>query len=140
MPPAESPTPPLRAPIPSGVWALGFVSLFMDVSSEMIHALLPVFLVSVLGASVATVGLLEGMAEAIASITKVFSGTLSDRLGKRKALAIAGYGLAALTKPFFALAPTTPGRHERENNAADRPVIAGFRSIPIIYFCQQSSP
>jgi MFS family permease len=79
----------------------------MDVSSEMIHALLPVFLVSVLGASVTAVGFLEGTAEAIASITKVFSGTLSDRLGKRKALAVTGYGLAALTKPLFAWAPST---------------------------------
>ena len=96
-----------RPPIPSGVWALGLVSLFMDVSSEMIHALLPVFLVSVLGTSVTTVGLLEGIAEATASVTKVFSGTLSDRLGKHKALAVLGYGLAAVTKPFFALAPAT---------------------------------
>ena len=97
--------PQCRLAIPRGVWALGFVSLFMDISSEMIHALLPVFLVSVLGASVAAVGLLEGAAEAIASITKVFSGTLSDRLGKRKLLTVVGYGLAALTKPLFALAP-----------------------------------
>jgi len=94
------------AAIPRGVWALGFVSLFMDISSEMIHALLPVFLVSVLGASVAAVGLLEGTAEALAQVTKVFSGTLSDRLGKRKLLAVVGYGLAALTKPLFALAPS----------------------------------
>ena len=92
--------------IPRGVWALGFVSLFMDVSSEMIHALLPVFLVSVLGASVTAVGLLEGTAEALASITKVFSGTVSDWLGKRKLLTVLGYGLAAVTKPLFALAPT----------------------------------
>jgi MFS family permease len=92
--------------IPRGVWALGFVSLLMDVSSEMIHALLPVFLVTVLGASMTAVGLLEGAAEAIASITKVFSGTLSDWLGKRKHLTVLGYGLAALTKPLFALAPT----------------------------------
>ena len=77
----------------------------MDVSSEMIHALLPVFLVSVLGASVTAVGFLEGTAEAIASITKVFSGTLSDRIGKRKRLVVLGYGLAAVTKPLFALAP-----------------------------------
>jgi MFS family permease len=92
--------------IPRGVWALGFVSLLMDVSSEMIHALLPVFLVSVLGASVSAVGLLEGLAEATASITKVFSGVLSDWLGKRKQLVVLGYGLAALTKPLFALAPS----------------------------------
>jgi MFS family permease len=78
----------------------------MDVSSEMIHALLPVFLVSVLGASVTAVGLLEGTSEAIASITKVFSGTLSDWLGKRKLLVVLGYGLAAFTKPLFALAPS----------------------------------
>jgi MFS family permease len=94
------------AAIPRGVWALGFVSLFMDISSEMIHALLPVFLVSVLGASMAAVGLLEGVAEALAQITKVFSGTLSDWLGKRKMLTVIGYGLAALTKPLFALAPS----------------------------------
>ena len=85
--------------IPRGVWALGFVSLLMDTSSEMIHALLPVFLVSVLGASVSAVGLLEGLAEATASITKVFSGVVSDWLGKRKQLVVLGYGLAALTKP-----------------------------------------
>lgn len=92
--------------MPPGVWALGFVSLFMDVSSEMIHALLPVFLVSVLGASVAAVGLLEGTAEAIAAFTKVFSGALSDRLRRRKLLTVLGYGIAAVTKPLFALAPT----------------------------------
>jgi MFS family permease len=94
--------------MPRGVWALGIVSLFMDLSSEMIHALLPVFLVTALGASVTAVGLLEGMAEAIASVTKVFSGTASDWLGKRKLLTVLGYGLAAVTKPLFALAPT-PG-------------------------------
>jgi MFS family permease len=94
------------AGIPRGVWALGFVSLFMDVSSEMIHALLPVFLVGVLGASVTTVGVLEGAAEALAQVTKVFSGTLSDWLGKRKLLTAVGYGLAAATKPLFALAPS----------------------------------
>ncbi|MBN1240814.1 MAG: MFS transporter [Gammaproteobacteria bacterium] len=92
--------------MPRGVWALGFVSLFMDVSSEMIHALLPVFLVSVLGASVTLVGLIEGVGEAVASMTKIFSGALSDKLGKRKLLAVAGYGLAAVTKPLFAVAPT----------------------------------
>ena len=92
--------------IPRGVWALGFVSLFMDISSEMIHALLPVFLVGVLGASATAVGLLEGTAEAIAQFAKVFSGTLSDWLGKRKLLTVAGYALAALTKPLFAVAPS----------------------------------
>jgi len=92
--------------IPAGVWALGFVSMLMDVSSEMIHALLPVYLVTVLGASMVTVGVIEGIAEATASIVKIFSGALSDWLGKRKWLAALGYGLAALTKPVFPLAPT----------------------------------
>lgn len=95
----------LRA-IPAGVWALGFVSMLMDISSEMIHALLPVYLVTVLGTSMATVGVIEGIAEATASITKIFSGALSDWLGKRKFLAAIGYGLAAFTKPIFPLAPT----------------------------------
>jgi MFS family permease len=90
--------------IPGGVWTLGFVSLLMDVSSEMIHALLPLYLVSVLGTSVLTVGVIEGIAEATTSIVKIFSGALSDRLGKRKLIAAAGYGLAALTKPVFPLA------------------------------------
>ncbi|NOJ40432.1 MFS transporter [Bradyrhizobium australiense] len=92
--------------IPASVWVLGFVSMLMDISSEMIHALLPIYLVSVLGASMVTVGVIEGIAEATASITKIFSGALSDWLGKRKWLAAAGYGLAALTKPVFPLAPT----------------------------------
>ncbi|MEJ2138697.1 MAG: MFS transporter [Gammaproteobacteria bacterium] len=92
--------------IPRGVWALGFVSLFMDVSSEMVHSLLPVFFVSVIGMSYTAVGVVEGLAQAIALVTKVFSGVLSDHLGKRKPLALAGYGLAALTKPVFALAST----------------------------------
>jgi MFS family permease len=91
--------------IPRGVWALGFVSLFMDISSEMIHGLLPVFLVTVLGASAQIVGLIEGVGEATASISKLFSGWLADRLDKRKALIIAGYGLGALSKPLFAIAP-----------------------------------
>ncbi len=92
------------ASIPGTVWALGFVSMFMDISSEMIHSLLPVFLVSVLGASVTSVGLIEGLAEAVALITRFFSGALSDRLGRRKSLALAGYAIGALTKPLFALA------------------------------------
>jgi MFS family permease len=94
------------AQIPRGVWALGFVSMLMDISSEMIHALLPVYLVTVMGSSMVTVGFIEGIAEATASITKIFSGALSDRLGKRKLLAVAGYGLAAFAKPMFPLAPT----------------------------------
>lgn len=97
---------PSRARLPSGIWALGFVSLFMDISSEMIHGLLPVFLTSVLGASTEMVGLIEGVGEATASISKLFSGWLSDRLGKRKVLTVFGYGLGALSKPLFALAPT----------------------------------
>jgi len=91
--------------IPQTVWVLGFVSLFMDISSEIVHSLLPVFLVSVLGAGAQTVGLIEGVAEAMAMVTRVFSGALSDWLGKRKILALAGYGLGALSKPLFALAP-----------------------------------
>jgi len=89
---------------PRTVWALGIVSLLMDVSSEMIHGLLPVFLVGTLGASAAMLGMIEGIAEATASIVKVFSGWLSDRLGKRKLLAMFGYGLGALSKPLFPLA------------------------------------
>ena len=92
--------------IPRAVWALGFVSLLMDMSSEAIHSLLPVFLVSVLGAGAATVGLIEGVAEATSSITRIFSGTFSDYLGRRKRLAVFGYGLSALAKPLFALAMT----------------------------------
>jgi sugar phosphate permease len=92
--------------IPPAVWALGFVSLLMDVSSEIIHALLPVYLVTALGASMATVGFIEGIAEGTASITRIFSGVLSDWLGKRKLLAVIGYGLAALTRPIFPLAPS----------------------------------
>jgi MFS family permease len=92
--------------LPTGIWALGFVSLLMDMSSEMIHSLLPVYLMTVLGASALAVGAIEGIAEATASITKIFSGVLSDRLGKRKALVVAGYALAAITKPIFPLAPT----------------------------------
>jgi MFS family permease len=92
--------------MPRAVWALGFVSLLMDTSSEIIHALLPVYLVQVLGASMLTVGFIEGIAEATASITKVFSGAISDWLGRRKSLAVLGYGLAALSKPIFPLAPS----------------------------------
>lgn len=93
-----------RSILPKGVVALGLVSLFMDLSSEMIHSLLPVFLVTVLGAGVLSVGLIEGIADATASVAKVFSGVLSDRIGRRKPLVLLGYGLAALTKPLFPLA------------------------------------
>jgi MFS family permease len=92
--------------IPRSVWMLGFVSLFMDVSSELIHSLLPVFMVASLGASALAVGIVEGVAEATALIAKVFSGTLSDYFGRRKVLAVLGYGLGALSKPLFALAGT----------------------------------
>src|SRR5262245_21678862 len=90
--------------IPRGVWALGFVSMFMDVSSEVIHSLLPIFLLSVLQTSVTAIGFLEGVAEGAVLVTKMFSGTLSDWLGKRKGLTLLGYGLAAATKPLFAIA------------------------------------
>jgi MFS family permease len=90
--------------LPRAVWALGLTSLFMDTSSELIHGLLPVFLVVTLGASATTLGVVEGIAEATAQVTRVFSGWLSDALGRRKALAVAGYGLAAVTKPLFPLA------------------------------------
>lgn len=92
--------------MPRTVWALGLVSLFMDTSSELIHALLPVFLVSTLGASVLVVGFVEGIAEATTAITKVFSGVVSDWIGRRKVLVVIGYGMAALTRPLFPLAST----------------------------------
>ena len=92
--------------IPAGVWILGFVSMLMDISSEMIHSLLPLFMVTTLGASAFAVGLIEGLAESTALIVKVFSGTLSDYLGRRKGLAVLGYALGAVSKPLFALAPT----------------------------------
>ena len=93
-------------PLPRTVWALGAVSLFMDLSSELVHGLLPVFMTVVLGASMVAVGLVEGIAEATASIVKLFSGALSDKLGRRKPLLVLGYGFAALSKPLFPLAGT----------------------------------
>jgi MFS family permease len=100
-----------RAPValrglPAGIWALGLGSLFMDASSELIHSLLPAFMASVLGASMITIGLVEGVAEATAAITKMFSGAISDYLGKRKFLVVLGYALAAFSKPIFPLAPS----------------------------------
>src|SRR5580692_5951061 len=95
--------------LPVAIWALGGVSLLMDVSSEMIHALLPIYLVSVMGASKEAVGAIEGVAEAIASVVKAFSGALSDRLGQRKRLTVIGYGLAAISKPIFPLAGSLGG-------------------------------
>lgn len=101
---ASSSRPPKSSRLPKTVWALGFTSLFMDTSSELIHGLLPLFLTVSLGASVAVLGIVEGIADATAHITRVFSGWLSDTLQRRKALAVAGYGLAAITKPLFPLA------------------------------------
>ncbi len=100
----QTPRQPSPARIPAAVWALGLVSMLMDISSEMIHSLLPMFMVGALGMSAFAVGLIEGLAEATALIVKVFSGTLSDYLGRRKGLALLGYGLGAVTKPLFALA------------------------------------
>lgn len=100
---SEMKHPPLRR-IPAAVWVLGFVSMLMDVSSELIHSLLPLFMVTTLGASTLMVGLIEGLAQSTALIVKIFSGMLSDYLGKRKWLAVTGYALGAFTKPVFALA------------------------------------
>ena len=99
-----SPQKRALARIPAAVWALGFVSMLMDISSEMIHSLLPMFLAGTLGVSALTIGLIEGLAEATALIVKVFSGVLSDWLGRRKGLALFGYALGAFTKPLFAMA------------------------------------
>src|SRR5688572_32676867 len=96
-------TPSSRPRVPSAVWALGIVSLLMDMSSELVHSLLPLFLVGVLGASATVLGLVEGVAEATAMIVKVFSGTLSDIFRRRKPLVVLGYGLAAVAKPLFAM-------------------------------------
>lgn len=92
--------------LPSGIWVLGFVSLFMDASSELVHSLLPIFMTTVLGASMITVGIIEGVAEGIAATTKIFSGAVSDYFRKRKLLAVIGYALGALSKPVFPLATT----------------------------------
>ncbi len=89
--------------IPKGVWVLGLVSMLMDISSEMIHSILPLFMVTSLGMSALAVGVIEGLAEATALAAKVFSGVLSDYMGKRKSLTVLGYALGALSKPFFAL-------------------------------------
>ena len=93
--------------IPRGVWVVGGVSMLMDISSESIHSLLPLFMVTTLGTNVLVIGLIEGLAEATALFIKVFSGAISDYLGKRKGLALLGYGLGALSKPFFALASSS---------------------------------
>lgn len=93
----------LRA-LPPDIWALGLVSLFMDTSSELVHSLLPVFMSTVLGASMVTIGLVEGVAEATAAVTRVFSGVASDWFRRRKLLVVLGYGLGAASKPIFPLA------------------------------------
>lgn len=113
--------------IPRGVWMLGFVSLFMDMSSEMSHSILPLFLTGTLGASVATVGLIDGIAEAVAQVMKLFSGVASDWVKSRKWLAVAGYGLSALTKPLFPLATSALG--VLTARVADR-VGKGIRGSP----------
>jgi len=104
----NSETPSIRhnnfKALPAGIWVLGFVSMFMDISSELIHSLLPVFMASVLGASMTMIGIIEGFGEAAAAVTKVFSGAISDYLRKRKLVAGIGYGLAAAAKPIFPLA------------------------------------
>jgi MFS family permease len=97
---------PAPRTLPRAIWALGLGAMFMDMSSELVHSLLPIFMVSVLGASMITIGFLEGVAEATAAITKIFSGALSDYLGKRKFLVVLGYGLGAVTKPVFPMAPS----------------------------------
>lgn len=93
-----------REGLPRGIWALGLVSMFMDISSEMIHSILPMFLVGVVGVSVFALGLIEGVAEAVASLVKLYSGAIADRWGRRKPLVLLGYGMAALSKPLFPLA------------------------------------
>lgn len=103
----EKNTPHVLNQIPRAVWILGFVSLLMDISSEIVHSLLPLFLVTTLGASAMVVGVIEGLAESTALIVKIFSGVLSDYLGRRKGLVVLGYALGALSKPIFSLAQTS---------------------------------
>jgi MFS family permease len=108
VPPQDVPSSPSGATryraLPRSIWVLGLGSMFMDISSELVHSLLPIFLATVLGASMVTIGLIEGIAEATAAMTKVFSGALSDYVRRRKFLVVLGYGLSALTKPVFPLA------------------------------------
>ena len=111
------------------MWALGLTSLLMDTSSELIHGLLPVFLVVTLGASATALGVIEGIAEATAQITRVFSGWLSDALGRRKALTVAGYGLAAVTKPLFPLANTIGLVLRRASSTASARASAARRAM-----------
>ena len=114
--------------LPRNVWAVSLTSFFMDISSEMVINVLPLFLASVLGVKTSVIGLIEGVAEATASILKLFSGWLSDRAGERKWLAVAGYAISALAKPFFYFASTwemvagralgRPGRQGHPHRAA----------------------
>src|SRR6476646_8722785 len=97
-----------RPPLPRNVWILGFISLLMDLSSEIYHALLPAFITIVLGLPATALGAIDGVAEATANLTKLVSGRLSDRSLKRKPWVVAGYGLAALSKPLFPLAASAP--------------------------------
>jgi len=113
--------------IPKPIWVVGIVSFLMDASSESIHSVLPLFMVITLGVSVLAVGIIDGFAEATANIVKVFSGSISDYLGKRKALAVAGYGLSALSKPLFPLA--TNLSHVIVGRVADR-IGKGIRGAP----------
>jgi len=117
----------LNSKLPKGIWALGLVSLFMDVSSEMVHGLLPVFLVTVLGSSYTIVGFIEGFGEGLAVLTKVFSGPLSDWMQKRKPLVLLGYAMATFSKPFFALA--TSASHVLGARLFDR-MGKGIRGAP----------
>jgi MFS family permease len=105
-PESTAPTKSIYRRLPKAIWVLGFVSMFMDISSELVHSLLPVFMTTALGASLVTIGVIEGIAEGTAAITKVFSGAISDYLGRRKLLAVVGYLLGALSKPIFPLATT----------------------------------
>ncbi len=104
----SSDRPAIKIRIPRTVWVLGFVSLLMDISSEMIHALLPLFMAGTLGASAIWIGLVEGIGEGTALIAKVFSGVVADRFGHKKRLVFAGYFLGVISKPVFALAGSMP--------------------------------
>src|SRR5436309_4673581 len=116
-----------RPPFPSNVWGLGFISLLMDLSSEIYHALLPAFITLVLGLPATALGAIDGVAEATANLAKLFSGRLSDRTLRRKRWVMAGYGLAALSKPLFPLAANAP--HLLLARFADR-IGKGIRGAP----------
>ena len=125
-----------RPPLPRNVWVLGFVSLFMDLSSEIYHALLPAFITLVLGLPATALGAIDGVAEATANFAKLFSGRLSDRSLRRKPWVMAGYGLAALSKPLFPLAASGASSAPTVSSAClspnARPRISGGVSSAII--------